>query len=350
MKPRRVPVPETRRVLLATPVFDTYWKFACERQRIFHQRVNGQPPPWTDDTVLSNHRFTNAYRASDRVSQYLIRHVIYGGPASAEDVVFRTFLFKVFNKIETWKLLEDAFGQISWTSFDVRLAERVLDEAMHNGQRIYSAAYIMPSPKFGADRKHVNHLRLLAHMMDTELPAQIAQSKSLGDLYRLLRGYPSIGAFLAFQLAIDINYSTITNFSEMDFVIAGPGAKSGISKCFTDTAGLSDEEVIQVVAELAPEEFARQGLAFKDLWGRQLQLIDCQNLFCETDKYARVMHPDVLGRSGRAKIKQRFSARPRPTPQWYPPKWGVRPPAPRDTNTSHPGQGELAFAMAVVAT
>ena len=27
---------------------------------------------------------------------------------------------------------------------------------------------------------------------------------------------------------------------------------------------------------------------FRDLWGRPLQLIGCQNLFCEVDKYARV--------------------------------------------------------------
>lgn len=334
MKTRRVRVPGTRLDLLATPVFDTYWRFACERQRIFHDRVNGRPPPWTDDEVLGNHRFTNAYRASDRVSQYLIRNVIYGGPSSTEDVVFRTLLFKIFNKIETWTLLEAELGPITWASFDARRAERLLDKAMRGGRRVYSAAYIMPSPKFGAERKHANHLRLLAHMMKTELPSQVAESASLGDLYRLLRSYPSIGGFLAFQLAIDINYSAVTSFSEMDFVVAGPGAKSGIRKCFAETAGLSDEEVIVAVAELAADEFERQGHEFKDLWGRPLQLIDCQNLFCETDKYARVVHPDILGKSGRAKIKQRYSASQRAVPLWYPPKWNVQVPRPEGDSPS----------------
>ena len=34
-------------------------------------------------------------------------------------------------------------------------------------------------------------------------------------------------------------------------------------------------------------------LDFQNLWGRRLQLIDCQNLFCEVDKYSRVYpaHP-----------------------------------------------------------
>ena len=42
-----------RRPPAATPVFDTYWHFAAERQRIFRRRVRGEPAPWTNDPVLS---------------------------------------------------------------------------------------------------------------------------------------------------------------------------------------------------------------------------------------------------------------------------------------------------------
>ena len=55
--------------------------------------------------LLDRHKFTNAYRASDRVSQYLIRFVIYQGDQTPEEIFFRTILFKLFNKIETWELL-----------------------------------------------------------------------------------------------------------------------------------------------------------------------------------------------------------------------------------------------------
>ena len=73
-----------RRVLKTTPVFDTYWRFASERQEVFMRRVLGKRPPWTADPILGGHRFTNVYRASDRVSQYLIRHVIYDGSRRLE--------------------------------------------------------------------------------------------------------------------------------------------------------------------------------------------------------------------------------------------------------------------------
>ena len=97
------------RTLKATPVFDTYWRFAAERQRLFLRRVRGSPPPWTDDPVLLRHRFTNVYRASDRVSQYLIRHVLYAGEQTPREIFFRAILFKFFNRIDTWDALVSPF-------------------------------------------------------------------------------------------------------------------------------------------------------------------------------------------------------------------------------------------------
>ena len=311
------------KVLRTTPVFDTYWRFAFERQQVFFRRSCGLPPPWTDDPILSSYRFTNVYRASDRVSQYLIRHVIYDLDQSEEDIFFRTLLFKLFNRIETWELLEEALGVISWKTFDIEFYDKILEEALCRGTKVYSAAYIMPSPPFGAIRKHLNHLALLDKMMRDQVAFKVASARSLQEVFIILRSYPSLGGFLAFQFAIDLNYSCLTDFSEMDFVVAGPGAQSGIRKAFVDTAGLGEEDLIRAVAELSEQEFERRGLKFRTLWGRPLQLIDCQNLFCEVDKYARVMHPEANG-SGRTRIKQRFIPATTPLAQWYPPKWGLQ--------------------------
>ncbi len=109
----------------------------------------------------------------------------------------------------------------------------------------------------------------------------------------------------------------------MDFVIPGPGARDGLRKCFGDTGGLSDAELIRLMADRQEQECARLGLEFPSLWGRPLQLIDCQNLFCEVDKYARVAHPEAAGLTGRTRIKQKFAAQAQPIEFWYPPKWGI---------------------------
>ena len=290
------------------------------------RRVAGAPAPWTDDPVLAAHRFTNVYRASDRVSQYLIRHVIYEGAQSIDEIFFRTLLFKIFNRIDTWERLSERLGVLSWREYQFEHYASILDSALAAGDRIYSAAYIMPSPRFGDVRKHRNHLQLLEHMMRTGAPRQVAQAPSLEAVFNLLRGYPSLGGFLAFQFTIDLNYSAALKFEEKDFVVAGPGARDGIRKCFVDTAGLSEADVIRAVTDMASREFERLGLRFRSLWGRPLQLIDCQNIFCEVDKYARVVHPEATGASGRTRIKQRFVPHPASLPQWYPPKWGLSPP------------------------
>ncbi len=141
--------------------------------------------------------------------------------------------------------------------------------------------------------------------------------------FELLFAYPSMGDFLAYQYITDLNYSEMTGFSEMEFVVAGPGAIDGISKCFVDTAGLNPPEIIRFMTDRQEAEFERLGLTFQSLWGRRLQLIDCQNIFCEVSKYARLRHPEIAGISGRTRIKQKFRATPTAIDYWYPPKWGI---------------------------
>jgi len=308
-----------------TVVYDTYWRFAAERQEIFFRRWRHHRPPWTPDPILSEFKFTNAYRASDRVSQFLIKNVVYEGDQAEEEIFFRIILFKLFNKIETWERLTHAMGVVCYRDYDFRAYDAVLSKAIDGGETIYSAAYIMPSGSkaFGTTRKHRSHLKLLERMMDDEVALRIAGAKTMLEAFTLLRSYPMIGDFLAYQYVTDLNYSNLTNFSEMQFVIPGPGAKGGISKCFESLGGLTEADLIRVVAERQEQEFERLGISFKSLWGRPLQLIDCQNLFCEVDKYSRVYHPEIAGSSLRTRIKQKFRASAEPLEFWYPPKWGI---------------------------
>lgn len=324
--PKGVP-PSHLSPLKLTHAFDTYWRFAVERQNVFFRRLENAPSPWTTDPIIEVHKFTNAYRASDRVSQYLIRHVIYRDdlPNTLSEVLFRTMIFKLFNKIETWEMLEHEFGAVTFKDYKFEHYDRILRQAMLAGERIYSAAYIMPpgGTAFGYAAKHQNHLKLLEKMMADDLAGQLTRIPRMQQAFELLRSYPTIGDFLAYQFITDINYSEITDYSEMDFVIPGPGARDGLKKCFIDAAGLNDAELIRLMVDSQEREFERLGLNFKSLWGRKLQLIDCQNLFCEVDKYSRVAHPEIAGISGRTRIKQKFSPTGPIQPPWYPPKWGI---------------------------
>ncbi|MGM4965753.1 nucleotide kinase domain-containing protein [Tardiphaga sp. 1201_B9_N1_1] len=331
--------------LITSPVFDSYWRLAAERQSIFFKRIEGRDSPWTDDEILLRHKFTNAYRASDRVSQYLIREVIYGQGLSEEpvEVVFRILLFKLFNKIETWKLLEKELGPLSWAEFSIKRYGNVLARAHAKGHRIYSAAYIIPPVRGAGEAKHVGHLHLISQMMKSGLARQIQNAASLSEVFWLLKSYPSIGDFIAFQLAIDVNYSNVIDHSEEEFVVAGPGARDGLSKCFLNYTDFSPEALIEYMVDRQEVEFERLGIEFRSLWGRRLQLIDCQNLFCEISKYARVAHPEFLGVAGRTRIKQIFRANAEPLQPWYPPKWRLNAMIPQLQVLPASKQGSLAL-------
>lgn len=312
--------------LKPTEVLDTYWKFGAERLAMYLRRFSQPQGPWTDDPILQTYRFTNSYRAADRVSQYLIRNVQYAGDRSPDptEVIFRTLIFKIFNKIETWELIENQAGPISWQSFDLSAVDNVLHRAMTNGSAIYSAAYIMPNPALGSVKKHSNHLKLIDGLIKEGFAAKILAARSLQQLFELLVAVDSFGPFLAFQLAIDLNYSDVLSFDEDEFVVPGPGALDGISKCFSDLGSLTPTDVIMEMTRIQEAEFVRLELDFPGLFGRRLQPIDCQNLFCEISKYARVAHPEYPGVNKRTKIKQIYhhSIERLPSPV-FPPRWNL---------------------------
>jgi hypothetical protein len=322
-----------------TQAYEAFWRFAAARQEAFFARIeNPQRGIWSADPILQRFNFTNCYRVLDRTSQYLIREVIYKGDQSTDEIFFRTLLFKIFNRIETWEMLTAHLGEISWRDFNRPRAEALLQAAMAAGDTIFSSAYIMPtrSGDLSSHVKHVNFLTLLERMMLDQLPQRLAQLQSLHAVYLHLVSYPLLGSFLAFQLTIDLLYSTMLPWSEDDFVVAGPGAISGITKCFSDTRGMTPAELIRWTATRQEEEFERRGLAFQSLWGRRLHLIDIQNLFCEVNKYCRVAHPEIAGADGRTQIKQQFRPR-RDVPSfWFPPKWGINDRVPQSETSDGP--------------
>ena len=283
-------------------VFDTYWQTLAERQEIYF----GKP---TNDPIFQQYKFCNVYRASDRVSQFLIRNVIYKNKTSPENTLFRIFLFRLLNKNDTWVNLENRLGGISLKYFSFERYSKIFESLP---RPIYGNAFILCATKaFGYDQKHLNHLALL-QSIDWK---NLVNVKSLKELFFKLRDLPLIGNFMAYQLAIDFNYSQVFDFDENDFTVAGPGAIRGIHKCFSDLGGKSYEYIIQyMVDQQANHEF-------KNLWGRPLHAIDCQGWFCETDKYSRVKFPELT--SNRSRIKAKYIRSKTRIDYYYPPKWKI---------------------------
>jgi hypothetical protein len=313
------------RPIVRQPVYDTYWRFAAARQEIFHKRAEGLAGPWTTDPILQRYKFCNAYRASDRASQYLIRHVIHGEHAAdleADDVFLRVVLFRLFSKESTWEALEAASGGVRRATLNPEALGDLL-ERMRAQQPIYTAAFILaPTDVYGYRSKHRNHLELVRRMFRPgALGRDLARARTLEQVFEALRTWPMIGDFMGYQLAVDLNYTHFLDFSEDSFTVPGPGALRGLHKVFQDFGDRTPQQLIMDMSRRQDDEFGRLGLGWRDLFGRPLHAIDCQNLFCEVDKYSRVAFPEIA--SGRTRIKQMFAPSTVPLRLFYPPKWQI---------------------------
>lgn len=266
-------------------------------------------PPWTNDSILARYRFTNVFRALDRVSQYLIGAVIAQGSQIPDEVVFRILLYKTFNSIATWERLAVEFGVPALGTFDPDRAARLLTAARSDGHPIYSNAYIMAPVGAAGEQKHVGHLRLITDLGTSGFVRRVQSAACLEELYHLMQTVRGFGPFLSYQLAIDLNYSDVVDFDEDEFVVAGPGAFDGLAKAIP---GVDRQRAAGVIRELTRDQeewFTSFDLPAVTLYGRRIHLIDMQNLFCEIGKYARVAFPEVRGPLGRARIKQPFQPR-----------------------------------------
>ena len=308
--------------------YQYYFYFMQERMAIFWRRYEGKGYPFSKDPIFANNKFTNVYRATDRVSQYLIKDIIYNEKnhnLDAEDILLQILLFKIFNKIETWVCLEKEFGQMTINNYNPTVISRYLSKLIKE-KPIFSSAYMMTGSHKEYEKYASKHEKWL-NMVKKEFIIggkfkKIVQAKSLEEIYNILNSCAFLGGFLSYQYTIDFNYSNVIDFDENSFVKAGIGAIRGIKKCFEDLKNYNCEDAIRFTLDNLEKYQEKYGFTdFKNLFGRNPKLIDIQNCFCETDKYLRVKMPEL--QIDNVRIKQKFKKPKELYPLFFPPKWNI---------------------------
>ncbi|KAL0065448.1 hypothetical protein AAF712_007512 [Marasmius tenuissimus] len=311
--------------LRPTVVFDTFWRWCAERKAMDDRRRAGQAFPWTECPTLTSKYFCMPYRVLDRGCQYLIREIIEKGSQEPREVVFRVILYDIFTRIETWELLKDALGELTWEGFDRRAYERVLQDALDDGVAIYTGAFFKPTGqrmKTGQPSHHY-HLLLLEQLMEGDaLLERMRTAEYLEDVYDFIIGFRGMGPFTAYQLLLNLSYSGVMKFGNMDFVVAGIGCVSGLRKMFGKErlarAKAANRDIyvsiMRWMADTQDEHFERLGLEFEGLGmgkGRRrvrLELADIEHSICEVDKYARAIHPRIV--NGRKTFRREYAHNP----------------------------------------
>ncbi|QRV87490.1 hypothetical protein RhiJN_15508 [Ceratobasidium sp. AG-Ba] len=317
--PRRyVVIAGTR--LPVSPMLDTMFYWVYERHQLFLKRLQGLPPPWTNDVILQKYRFTNVSRTYDRATQFLIRKVINIGDQDHEELFFRVVLFRLFNRISTYEYLEEHCGPLTIENFNIKEWTRALSKLRLSKSSLYTAAYQVNWPDFGAETdnkpSHQKHFILIKRMLRDRLPNKIRACRTLKNAFELIREYSSFGNFTSYQLALDLNMLPEVNYNQDAWAPAGPGSRNGLLKMFGPGVRGIETEAMLYLLSIQDEHWRRLGVDMNTpvhgpgLCPPKIGLPEMEHALCEVDKYSRERHPEIRLNSGKVpkNIKHTFDA------------------------------------------
>jgi hypothetical protein len=97
-------------------------------------------------------------------------------------------------------MLLNGCGVPTLKAVDFAQSLSILEHAFRANTKLYTSAYIIPSPKIAPGQPAFkNHLILLERIRADEIPKKLVECKTLFDAYTLLHTLPGIGNFIAYQ-------------------------------------------------------------------------------------------------------------------------------------------------------
>jgi hypothetical protein len=261
---------------------------AIERDAIRRRKEAGEPPPWTTNPILATEHFCNVHREHDRVSRWIMAHVIEPN-RNDPDLVLKIALARFLNEPE-------ALARLHWPArFNLAQIHEVLQtHAAQGGKLFRTAAYKPPMPP---ELKGIGTLQCL---FDIVLPPIVAAREELapreGDTLQAFcdrwRGCYSIGPFLAGQITADMKHVAplLSAADWHSFAVPGPGSMRGLNRlCGRPVAASSSEaQWHATLLHLRSETEAAFAAAGLD----PLDAQNVQNWACEFDKYERARDAD----------------------------------------------------------
>jgi len=272
---------------------ELFWKFIFERHQIYQKKVTLQcPPPWTDNRLLADYRYTNVFRELDRGTRFVIEHIDVE-ELEDNDWLFNVIVYRLFNKIETYLThgycCVDSYDPIV---FETRIRERA------SVDKVFTNAFVVSGySQFGAGMDKIKRLSILIGQLAKQLKEDwdsgfskiILETTDLERVYTYLRSVNGVGPFLGYQIAIDLSYSHRTLFGEDEYVVDGPGAKRGLQELFPAAGdrGMGYEYLNFWLRDKQGEFFKDYDIPdtmFADRSTPYLTVMDLENCLCEFSK------------------------------------------------------------------
>lgn len=299
-----------------------FWYWINERHKIYLKRKQHKPEPWTRDLILQKYKFTNPFRQLDRVTQEWVgRYATLLGtdhavseaksftrkPPTDGDILFHCAMFRLFNWPPTYDALY--YSGVPWSYGS---AMRILERLKGEGRQIFTGAYIVPNmgmsdPKIDIIAAAVD----LVHENRVAMAAYIRSERSLEKTCEVLQLVPTIGPFIAYEIACDLRFTRLLADATdiLCWANPGPGAKRGIHRLFSAAPALTKPrpDYLAVMRDLLKR--AQAGAVSQEVLKAEypFELREIEHSLCEFDKYMRV-------KNGEGRPRSLF--KPSPPPPW----------------------------------
>lgn len=277
-----------------------FWEFIDERQNIWHKRVvEGSDPPWTQDKVLRDNRFTNVYRELDPGTQYVIQNVLERDQ-QRRNKILNVMIYRLIGRSETHKRIGfQTIDEFNPKEFESDLKYR-RDEL---GEPVFTGAYMVSGYNgMGSSDKIENVTSIFEKITDNDqFFDQLLSCKKPSDAYDTIREMPGFGDFLSYQVLVDLSYpltyydgKPLLSCPLDDWAVPGPGAKKGLKTLIPDIQRSEHLEVMRWLKNNQRDEFNRLDIDFTfltDSYGNQVEisLSNIQNCLCEFYKYHKIL-------------------------------------------------------------
>ena len=255
-----------------------YWVNEREHIRLLKEETE-QPKPWSEDPIFQDFKFCNVFREDDRNTRWLAEHIrepLRDDPR----VLMAVVIFRWFNLIETGKTLIKHDLHLNWDSAKA-------DEVIRPQDKWITSAYIIKSPN-GSDK-----LTGLCWAIDQMWPhrdaiyEQMLESRSLEWSWKMLKEYPYMGPFMAYEVITDLRHTHVLDQAHdiNTWANPGPGCMRGLNRIYDRPLGYTSKK----------NDWQKELQDLRDYINtnsaphvRPFEMRDAEGLCCEIDKYLRV--------------------------------------------------------------
>ncbi|PRP88446.1 hypothetical protein PROFUN_03163 [Planoprotostelium fungivorum] len=289
------------RELERTDLLDDFFHYIASRRAIYLKRAEGSPKPWTNDMILRKYRFSNVYRVTDKLSQFIIAHIISHpstGRFDIEDQVFRILLFRLFNSVTCadldvinsrqsiiWKFIEFKLGRdITWETFDFLVFNNILTKAKEMGvldadQNRVQLFCFKDNGRLGHNSDHANRLEFVKTMMVGDLVKKLTRCTTATDAHNLIQSFHKMDSHFAYQLLLDLSYTGLFDYSIDDFVVLRGTTRSILRRFYVgETKGI-EKAILENIQKTQMNHFMRLGLDFNLVeFGGVIHVLQCSDI------------------------------------------------------------------------